>query len=321
MRRGRPKTFSLRGPVTLFTIIIVLIVTLTVLWNLALVQDYQTIREPTQSSDAVHWVLLAVGSTLFLAIIVLSSVLGAQLIARTRWNQRQSNLLASVTHELNSPLSSIKLFAQTVRRDDIEAADRIRFVDKILADVERLTRIVSNILRAAEADNRGDELHIVTRRIQLHAYLADYVSDARQIHEKDVELTLEVPADVEAEIDAGMFRQVLENLIDNAIRYRRQKPAHVTLRVLPREDAVELRVEDDGVGIPPDQVGDVFRRFYRVERQGVPPRRAGMGIGLFVVRSIVAAHGGEVGAESEGARRGTTVWIRLPVVKTDGDEV
>ena len=319
-RRGRRKPFSLRGPALVFTAIVVLIVTLTVLWNAALVHDYRMFRDLTQRSESFHWVLIAVGSTLFLAIIVLSSILGAQLIARTRWSQRQSDLLASVSHELNSPLSSIKLFAQTLRGQALEDPDRARFVEKILANVDRLKRMVSNILRAAEVDNRGEELPVVLRRVDFHAYLAEYVEDAAALHAEEVDLSLDGPTDVDVDIDPGVFQQVLDNLVDNAIRYRKQKPARLAFRVLVQPDAVELRAEDDGIGVPPDAVEDVFRRFHRIDSMGPRRGRAGMGIGLFVVRSIVTGHGGQVGAESAGEGRGLTVWIRLPRHESEGGE-
>jgi len=320
MRRGRPKPFSIRGPVMLFTAILVLIVTLTVLWNLALVHDYRMFRELTRPSDSFHWVLIAVGSTLFLTIIVLSSILGAQLIARTRWSQRQSELLASVSHELNSPLSSIKLFAQTLRGQGVQDADRERFLEKILTDVRRLERMVSNILRAAEVDHGGEDVPVVPRPVDLHAYLVDYVEDVRALHAQEVEVSLDGPTDVEVKIDPDMFRHVLDNLVDNAIRYRKEKPARLVFRILQKDGAVELRAEDDGIGIPEGAEEVVFRRFHRIDSLAPRRGRAGMGIGLFVVRSIVAGHGGTVGAERGGEGRGMAVWIRLPAVEAEGDE-
>jgi signal transduction histidine kinase len=290
----------------------VLIVTLTVLWNVALVHDYRMFRDLTDNGGSFHWVLIAVGSTLFLTIIVLASVLTAQLIARTRWSQRQSEFLASVSHELNSPLSSIKLFAQTLRGREVEVADRTRFLEKILANVDRLERMVANVLRAAEVDNRGLELPVVTRRLDLHAYLAEYVADIGALRADEVVVSLDGPTDVEVDLDPDRFRQVLDNLVDNAIRYRKEKPARLAFHLGRTDEAVELRAEDEGIGIPPDAVEDVFRRFHRIDSLGTRRGRAGMGIGLFVVRSIVAGHGGEVGAESEGEGRGLTVWIRLP---------
>ena len=110
MRASRRKSLSLRGPAILLGFVLVFSVALTVLWNVFLVQDYNTIRDATGEAT-FHTTFIVIGSVLFTAIIVLSTILGAQLMTNVRWRQRQSNFLASVSHELNSPLSAIKLFA------------------------------------------------------------------------------------------------------------------------------------------------------------------------------------------------------------------
>ncbi len=172
---------SLRGPVTLFVIVLVMVVTLTVLWNFILVHDYQQLRKLAQEAT-FHGAFVAMGSALFVAIIVLSSILAAQLFDQIRFSQRQSNFIASVSHELNSPLSAIKLFAQTLRKHDIALEDRLDFVEKILFDVDRLHRLIANILRAAEADHRGQELHVVVQNVELGQYLRRYVVDAGPVY-------------------------------------------------------------------------------------------------------------------------------------------
>ncbi|MHC4338585.1 MAG: sensor histidine kinase [Planctomycetota bacterium] len=294
---------------------LVLIVTLTVLWNVVLAHDYQRFRDLAAESEAFHWTLIAVGSLLFLAIIVLSSVLGIQLFASIRWRNRQADFLATVSHELNSPLSSIKLFAQTLRRGDLDPADRAGFVSKILFDVGRLSRIIANILRAAEADNRGEELQVALQEVELGKYLHDYVDDARALYEGKLELELTGEREARASIDPMMFRQVLDNLVDNAVRYRGSGVAQMEFRLLRPDGWVELEAIDQGVGIPEEELGLIFDRFYRAENLSPDRRRRGMGIGLDVVRTIIRGHGGEVGARSEGPGKGTAIWVRIPGVE------
>ncbi len=313
MSERRYRSLSLRGPVTLFVIVLVLIITLTVLWHVALVQDYQTLKALAQAS-AVHWTFIALGSVLFLAIIILASILGSQLISHIRWSQRQSNFIASVSHELNSPLSAIKLFAQTLRKPELSTRDRLDFVEKILFDVERLQRLIGNILRAAEVDNRGDELPVVMQSVELCGYLHAYIRDATTLNEENnLVLTLESEDEVWLKLDRMMFRQVLDNLIDNAIRYRGEKSPVVALELHLIEDWVELWVIDGGIGVEAHELAHLFDRFYRSEEQGGRPKRKGTGIGLFVVRSIVEAHGGKVKAFSAGPGQGLTISIRLPL--------
>ncbi len=321
MSERRYRSLSLRGPVTLFVIVLVLIVTLTVLWHVALVQDYQKLKELAAQDSAFHWTFIALGSVLFLAIIVLSISLGAQLIGHIRWSQRQSNFISSVSHELNSPLSAIKLFAQTLRRPDLSADDRRDFVEKILFDVERLQRLIANILRAAEVDNRGDVLPVVTQKVELSGYLREYIADAAALNEESgLALSLSGGDELEVKLDRMMFRQVLDNLIDNAIRYRGQGEPVVDLKLTRVDDWAELRVKDHGIGVDAHELGRLFDRFYRSDTPAPGRRRKGTGIGLYVVRSIVEAHGGRVKAFSDGPGNGTTISIRLPLPSTQTTE-
>lgn len=307
------RRLSLRRPVTIFVIILVLMLTLTALWHVRLVHDYQKLKE-LASQDAFHWTFIALGSLLFVVIIVLSSILGAELFGHIRWRQRQSNFLASVSHELNSPLSSIKLFAQTLRRPDLEPDDRLDFVNKILFDVERLHRLISNILRSADADSRTEELQVVVQRVELDTYLDDFLHSARRLHAgSDLEIRIEGDRGLWLELDKLMFRQVLDNLVDNAVRYHGETTPEITLGVRRLGGWAEIRVTDQGLGVADADLPKLFDRFFRAETV-VPGqrRRAGTGIGLYVVRTIVQAHGGRVRAESAGLGQGLSVAMRLP---------
>jgi signal transduction histidine kinase len=169
-------------------------------------------------------------------------------------------------------------------------------------------------VRAAEVDHRGEALTVAPTEVDLMGYLHLYVEDARAVHGGDVELSLS-GADACVEIDPMMFRQVLDNLVDNAIRYRANAPARVDLHVVHDGEWIEIRVADQGLGVAADRIERIFERFSRIEDgQGVRGQR-GMGIGLSIVRSIVQSHGGRVGARSAGPGLGLTVWIRLPAVR------
>jgi signal transduction histidine kinase len=172
--------------------------------------------------------------------------------------------------------------------------------------------MIANILRAAEVEHRGEELPVAPGEVDLCAYLREYLEDATASHAGAVRLSLAGEEEAWVEIDPVMFRQVLDNLVDNAIRYRGDRPAVVDLRVVRAGGEVELQVTDQGIGIPAAMLEAVFERFYQVE--GRRTGRRGMGIGLHVVRSIVRSHGGTVGARSGGPGAGTTVWVRLPAI-------
>jgi two-component system sensor histidine kinase KdpD len=313
LRERRFKKLSVRQPAILITLVLVLAVTLTVLWNFVLAHDYALLKELAGGGSFHTWFII-LGSALFLAIIVLSTMLGIQLIGNVRQRQRQASFLASVSHELNSPLSAIKLFAQTLRQRDLSPERQASFANKILLDTDRLSRIIANIVRAAEVDRVGEELSVAPTEVDLRVYLAEYVEDAKAVYAGEVELTL-TGDEAYVEIDPLMFRQVLDNLIDNATRYCDKKPARVELRILPSGAWTELQVIDQGIGIPNDMLESIFERFYRIEEGGPDTGSRGMGIGLNIVRSIVHSHGGTVGARSPGPGRGAVLWIRLPTVE------
>ena len=298
----------------LFALVLVCAIVLTVLWNVVLVEDYNTINALVGGHAPLHTAYIVVGSFLLLAIIVLSTTLSVELFASLRWTQRQSNFLASVSHELKSPLASIRLFAQTLSQPNLSDEDRDRFAGKILIDADRLNHIIANILFAAEADRRKDALTVAPGELNFLEYLRGYVEEARTIYADKLEIEL-VGEEVFVEIDPIMFRQVLDNLVDNAIRYRGKHAAHVELRLVAVGPWTELQVVDRGIGIPPERLENIFERFYQIEEGRPPTGRLGMGIGLNVVRSIVKSHKGTVGARSEGRDTGTTVWIRLPTIK------
>lgn len=314
MKERRHRRLSLRRPITLFVVILVLTITLGVLWHVRLVHDYQKMKA-LAAQDVFHWTFIAMGSVLFLAIIVLSSILGGELIGHIRWSRRQSNFIASVSHELNSPLSAIKLFAQTLRNPNLAAEDRQSFVEKILFDVDRLQHLIANILRAAEIDTLGDELPVVTQRVELIEYLEHYIHDIEVRHARhELRVSLDgPPPPLHFEIDRLMFRQVLDNLIDNAIRYRGDTSPRVVLGLEPAAPGwFDLTVTDHGLGVDEEHLPKLFDRFFRSMRTSRTRQRPGTGIGLFIVRSIILAHGGKVWASSPGMGQGTTIHIRLP---------
>ena len=206
----RPRIRSLKLPTTLFVILLVVTVVLTVLWNLILVFYYLDLQElsPIPRSGGFHWTFISVGSALFVVVIVFSSLLGAQLIGEIRRSRRQTNFIASVSHELNSPLSAIKLFAQTLQREGLSPKERQRFQNRILEDVERLKRLIANILRAAELDVRRKGLQTDAMSTDLNAYLEAYLEKSSRWHEElgePIDLQLDGSTGVDVVLDGVLF--------------------------------------------------------------------------------------------------------------------
>ncbi|MBI4612810.1 MAG: HAMP domain-containing histidine kinase [Planctomycetes bacterium] len=339
---------SLGGPVAIFVIVLALTVTLTVLWNVVLVHDYSRIRDLAQESEkageAFHWTFIAVGSSLFVAILVLTSIFGARLFSEIRLSRLQDNFLASISHELNSPLQSIQLYVQTLLRPGVGEADRQRFLAIILEDVARLGSLIGNVLRAAQIDQR--RLALVRERIALRDFLRAFVDrtaaafaragtgegaegedgaeagKGERKGRKTGRIALAPGPEVWVEADRLLLRQMLDNLVSNSVKYA--KDAGVSIEVSlsgPRGNRMVLAVKDDGVGIPRSELRRVFERFYRVENTDPDRSRSGTGLGLAIVRSLAESHGWQVSASSAGPGTGTAIEFEIPEFELVGPGV
>ena len=307
---------------TLFALALLVVIALAVLWNVALTYDYQMLkkllaRAPEEGGPgAFHFTFIALGSFLFVLTIVLLSVLGAQLFWHIRFSQRLSTSMAAFTHELKSPLASIKMFAQTLVRPGLKEEERQQFLRLILVDVERLSRQITNVLDAAQLDSLQG-LQIAPEWTDLRAFLEDYLQ-ARQPYLRliagNARLELVPGPQVAVKVDPHVFGSVLDNLVDNAVKYAREGGVRIRLVIRPadRPDRVWLEVADDGTGIAPKDLPRLFQRFSRVDPGQLSPRQRGTGLGLWIVDTIVSAHGGKVSARSDGPGHGTTIRIELP---------
>ncbi|MFM9029187.1 MAG: sensor histidine kinase [Opitutaceae bacterium] len=276
-------------------------------------------REPEVLNHELR--LDGVGGSRFLQVnaLALRSVEGANDGAivvfhdLTRLRQLEAlrqEFVANVSHELRTPLSLIKSAAETLidggREDPAITARFLEIIDK---HANRLTHLIDDLLLLARIDSGRVELNL--RAVDLRAAAGDALDDAALIaRAREVTLVNEVPSPLRAEADPERLRQVLANLIDNAIKYGRSGGT-VTLR---GRDAgggmVEISVRDDGPGIPPEALSRVFERFYRVDKAR-SREQGGTGLGLAIVKNVVQAHGGDVRVES-AAGRGTEFFLTLP---------
>lgn len=300
-----PGRRALQLPITLGVVMIVLVVALAVGWILLAV--FGALQR--QEMAPLYWTLLAVG-TVVLGLILLGVVIYLVLsIKAINLNRRQSNFVDSVTHELKSPIASLKLYLQTLDRHRVsdEAYDRFRRF--MLDDVERLDELINHLLDAARLERRpvAAEAEDVDLDELIHQ-CRQAVCQRYKVSEDAVKLEIQPCTVHGARRDVDM---VFRNLIDNAVKYA-GKPPSVTIRSHANGDRlIVTRIEDNGPGIPRKLRRKIFSRFVRLGLE-LQREKPGTGLGLYIVRTLVAQMRGSVRVQDAAEGSGTVFEVRLP---------
>jgi two-component system sensor histidine kinase SenX3 len=260
-----------------------------------------------------HPVLLVLGIIFFALIIAGFVVYTIFLVREMRITEQQSSFIHAVTHELKTPLASIRLYLETLQTRELSEAQRKEFYRVMLGDADRLSYTVDQVLRAGVAGQPAEKR--LRQRVKLRALLEECVGLARLRHHLGEDaMTLSLASGMEeAEVlgDVDDLRTAITNLLDNAVKYSGSK-VEVTVELRPGEEGrVQIRVQDRGAGIARSQLKLVFRRFYRAPGRTTRTVK-GTGLGLYIVRSIAKRHGGRVFAESAGEGKGSTFTLELP---------
>jgi signal transduction histidine kinase len=260
-----------------------------------------------------HGALLTVLGILLLIIIIGGVVLNTiSLVREIHRNEQKDAFINAVTHELKTPVASIRLYLETLQTRAVDEEKRKEFYRIMLDDSDRLLATIEQVLRTGRMGAAGRGLNLV--RVDLSALVEECVARARAIHRIQPEsLTYQPGAPVSIIADLEEVRAAVSNLIDNAVKYS-GKNVNVRVETEQTDGYVLMRVIDAGVGIPKTELKRVFKRFHRVPGP-LASRVKGTGLGLYIVKSVAKRHGGRAWAESEGAGQGSTFFLRLPVAK------
>ena len=260
-------------------------------------------------------IALDVLGVILFAILIAGVVLNTVFLVREiRRNERQDSFLNAVTHELKTPIASVRLYLDTLQRHPIDEQQRQHFYGIMRADTDRLLATVEQVLKAGEL---GQRQRVQQRqRVELKPLVAECIAITLSRHHlgSDAIVLAEVPGAVRLFVLANPedLRTAVLNLLDNAVKYSPQG-AHVrcSLKIEDYTWAL-LSISDTGLGIQAHDLRRIFKRFYRAASND-RVKIKGTGLGLFLVRTIARQHGGNVYAASEGPGKGSTMYLKLPL--------
>lgn len=294
----------------------------------------------------IGWIIVTANerriATLVLGIVFFAILIGGVvlitvfLLREIRRNERQDSFLNAVTHELKTPIASIRLYLETLQRRPLDEAQRQQFYTVMLEDSDRLLATVEQVLKAGQLGQRARQQNRTL--IDLAQLVSECIAITLQRHHLPPEaIELEpVPGAVRLRTLglAEDLRTAILNVLDNAVKYSADPPTlsqtpspatpvptpptGVRIRcslAIHNYTSVALRIVDTGIGLPPGHEKRIFKRFYRVPGRTML-RVKGTGLGLFLVRAILRQHGGDASAHSPGPGLGTTITLTLPLATT-----
>jgi two-component system, OmpR family, sensor histidine kinase SenX3 len=257
-----------------------------------------------------HGILLALSVALLLMILSGVAINTIFLVREIRRNEQHDAFINAVTHELKTPVASIRLYLPTLQARAVEGDRRREFYRIMLDDSDRLLATIEQILRTGRMGAARRPLNL--SRVDIHSIVEQCIGRARAVHKvPDGGIEYEPGPSITFVADEDEVRAAVSNLIDNAVKYS-GKDVHVKVHVTQEEGHVAVRVTDRGAGISQSELKQVFKRFYRVPGP-LGSKVKGTGLGLYIVRSVAKRHGGRAWAESEGPGKGSTFVVEFPI--------
>jgi len=276
--------------------------------NAIVVRPEERLRLRTQLRRKMI-MLLGEGSVLIGLLFVCLMVLYRMLMGELGLRRHQESFVHAVTHELKSPLTGLRSLLQNFATIDIPRADRATYVELGIREIDRLDRLVANILLSSRLEADAFQPRVVA--VDIAATLLRIQEHKRRLfQERGGDVLVDAPAGLQAQADPEALEMVLENLVDNALKYGLERPT-VRLEARAKGRRVTVVIADNGVGLSPADLAQVFDKFYRAPA-GEVRHAKGSGLGLFIAKGLARTLGGDLTVQSEGVNRGATFTLELP---------
>ena len=288
----------------------VLVVIVWLNWFLGSHRELRQLAEkysPELLVGGPDWVILTEGLLLLVSILVGVYVIFLFWKRQSALVKEQRSFISQVTHELKSPLASLQLHLETIRRHHPPEDKMATFLETMLSDTTRLNGLIDNLLSANRVGQKHWRLDL--KPANFSKFVEKYFRDRQFTLPKAGKLFLHIKPDIFSTIDQEAMETALRNLLENAVLYSDKSP-HITVTLEQEQEQCHLTIADQGRGIELDEQKKIFNMFYRSRRKDENIR--GTGLGLFIVNAIVRRHHGKVTVESEGRGQGTAFHIYLP---------
>jgi signal transduction histidine kinase len=307
---------ALFHPIFVFIGVQIAWIGLIIVWIYWYFENRQNLAEfakrlpPELLESDFNLIILLEGGVLMLTILAGVYVIFVYWNKQSRLNQLQSNFVSSVSHELKSPLASIKLYLETLKYQKVSPEEAQDFVETMLSDTERLSDLIDNILESSKSDPKSMQLQFTF--VDIVVFLKEIIANHQKLFEdKQCEIKLKFKNRAKVSIDGRAMRMVFNNLIANALRY---SPSGTLLTIEVRQDQKFCIIDfiDEGFGFDKKELKKVFKKFYRVQNEETQ-NIEGAGLGLYIARQIIMNHKGKINVFSDGRGKGTRFMLCLPL--------
>jgi two-component system phosphate regulon sensor histidine kinase PhoR len=272
--------------------------------------------DPNQFFEAKTWVVILVMSLLVSVILVGILIILIYNLKTLQLYRLQHAFINNFTHELKTPVTSLKLYLETFSRHELPREERLKYIGFMLQDVERLSVNINSMLNLARIESRVYEGEFTP--VDVVETVRLFLEGNRHIF-RDSEIRVEADSEkaIFHPIILPLFEMLLMNILTNAIKYNISGSPRITVTFEEGEDALVIHFKDNGIGLTKDEKKNIFKKFYQGHRSD-NVSAGGSGIGLYLVQQIARLHRGKITAESEGEGKGSLFTLTLPYSKKNG---
>jgi len=267
--------------------------------------------DPEQVLAPQTWVVILILSIL-VGIIMLGIFIIFVYYQKTLQLYRlQRNFINNFTHELKTPVTSLKLYLETFRKHALNREEQLKYLDYMIQDADRLSDNVNRILNLAKIESKSFRKEYVTR--DLVSILNQFSVGTKHIF-SGCEIHIHNPSEqaFTYRIDLSLFEILLMNLITNAFKYNESKVPRMDITFETEGRDLHIRFQDNGIGIPKTEIKKIFRKFYQIGQSDNMSAK-GSGLGLYLVDTIAHLHKGKITAESKGSGEGSVFSLIFPL--------